>query len=138
MIFKFKFMIRIFTLSAALFVLFSSNLTAQIYLENRQRKTILLDTISAAHYINANIVGIPFSSMVYLNIDCGLQFDDVGSWRTRGGFRVVDKKGVEIKFESRMDALNFLYWNGWVYKSTFLLISDGDSDERHTFERKGE
>lgn len=130
-------MIRIFKLSATLFILCSSHLTAQVYLENRQKKTVLLDTISAAHYVNANIIGIPFSSKVNLYIDCGLQFD-VGSVRNRDGFRVVDKDGEELKFDSRMDVFNFLYWNGWDYKNTFLLITNGDANERHIFERRKE
>lgn len=66
--------------------------------------------------INKNVLGI--GNKISVEIDFG---EEKNFWGNDGRNEVVDENGKEKKFNSMVDAMNFMGERGWVYTDSYVI-----------------
>lgn len=66
--------------------------------------------------INKNVLGI--GNKISVEIDFG---DENNFWGRDGRNEVVDENGKEMKFNTMVDAMNFMGERGWVYTDSYVI-----------------
>lgn len=66
--------------------------------------------------INKNVLGI--GNKISVEIDFG---DENNFWGRDGRNEVVDENGKEKKFNTMVDAMNFMGERGWVYTDSYVI-----------------
>lgn len=66
--------------------------------------------------INKNVLGI--GDKISVQVDFG---DDKNFWGNDGRDMLVDENGKDIKFNSMVDAMNFMGERGWVFEDSYVV-----------------
>lgn len=66
--------------------------------------------------INKNVLGI--GNKISIEIDFG---EEKSFWGNDGRNEVVDENGKEMKFNSMVDAMNFMAELGWIYTDCYVV-----------------
>lgn len=66
--------------------------------------------------INKNILGI--GNKISVEIDFG---DEKNFWGNDGRNILIDENGKELKFNSMVDAMNFMGSQGWKYEDSYVI-----------------
>ena len=94
----------------------------------KKRKLININKIDEIKYIQIVTTGTGwFSSKIKIKIDAG-QYNINDE-------KVRDEDGNEMKFNSTIDAMNFLAANGWRYKNTYNVPTPDKVIIHHLFGR---
>lgn len=80
--------------------------------------------------INKNLLGI--GNKLSIEIDFG---EENSFWGNDGRNEVVDENGKEIKFNTMVDAMNFMGERGWVYTDSYV-VTVGKQNVIHWLLRK--
>lgn len=75
--------------------------------------------------INNNVLGIGNKISVEINFG-----DEQNFWGNDGRDILIDENGKEIKFNSMVDAMNFMGEKGWKYEDSFV-VSTGKQNVIH-------
>lgn len=95
-----------------LFLMISVVATAQTTQDSIKTKTVYAQLLG----INKNVLGL--GSKVTVEID----FGDPKAWYGRDGRdEIVDENGKEIKFNSMVDAMNYMGERGWTYEDSYVI-----------------
>lgn len=86
-------------------------MTAQ---EQREEETITV--FCELLGINKNVLGI--GDKISVQVDFG---DDKNFWGNDGRDMLVDENGKDIKFNSMVDAMNFMGERGWVFEDSYVV-----------------
>lgn len=100
-----------------LFFLFSmlahaQEMNATVSAQQGATKTVFAQIVG----INKNVLGI--GNKISVEIDFGLEKN---FWGRDGRDMVVDENGKEIKFNSMVDAMNFMGERGWTYEDSYVV-----------------
>ena len=80
--------------------------------------------------INKNVLGI--GNKLSIEIDFG---DENNFWGNDGRNELVDENGKELKFNTMVDAMNFMGERGWIYTDSYV-ITVGKQNVIHWLLRK--
>ena len=71
---------------------------------------------------NPNILGI--GNKIKVDIDFG---DERSFWGNDGRNLIIDEDGKDMKFNSMVDAMNFMGERGWVYTDSYVITVAGQN-----------
>lgn len=91
---------------------FSSAQTDSISSVNEETKTVFAQILG----VNKNVLGI--GNKISVEIDFGLEKN---FWGNDGRDMLVDENGKDLKFNSMVDAMNFMAERGWQYVDSYVI-----------------
>lgn len=92
---------------------------AQTPVDSVQTRTVFAELLGW----NTNVLGL--GSKAKVEVDFG---DENWGWRGNDGRNLlVDENGKDIKFNSMVDAMNFMGARGWVFEAAYVVTVSGQN-----------
>lgn len=106
---------KILLLLAAIMPAFIT-ITAQSQIDSASKEEIEITVFCELLGINKNVLGI--GDKISVQIDFG---DEKNFWGNDGRDILVDEDGKDIKFNSMVDAMNFMGERGWKFEDSYVV-----------------
>jgi hypothetical protein len=113
------------TLITILITIFLSiQLSAQVIIDG-----VNINELEDVHIVQLLAKGSLFSNKVSIVVDYG-QFK---KWNDAKGSKFLDKDGKKKKFNTVIEAINFMENNGWEYKDALVITVDSFSGKQNVY-----
>lgn len=108
-----------------LFCTFASHLFSQVIVNGQD-----INKMENVHFVRLLAFSKPFSSKVVITIDYGQPA------KISESQAIQNSDGKAQNFESVIDAMNFMYFNGWNYVDLYVAEVGGQNVHHYLFEKK--